>query len=104
MSGEEPLEELDDYGPDAAPENDETVYPFFNAQASGDVTVAVTAGWVTDDGEVQQLVLDYAGPLAQGMEALQIAFGWYADTISDLYQQQAAAEQQAAESEGVETR
>ncbi|MDR9411925.1 MAG: hypothetical protein RI531_04730 [Haloferacaceae archaeon] len=76
-------------------EDNNEVYPFMDAAASGGVQIVIRAGWAdNDNGDVQGLpVVNYQGSAGSpaATSAFETALEWYRDTVSAIARQQANA-------------
>lgn len=99
MSAEEPA--------DVAEEETPALYPFYHVGGDTLNGATVQAGYLTDGGEVDHLVIDMQGlGINRVPQAFEVVYGWYTDQLNAIAgQQQAAAEQETedgAEAEGAQ--
>lgn len=66
---------------------EEGLHPFFNATASGGTDCRVQAGWVNTEGEVESLVMDFAGGVGMAEQAFVLAYQWYINMISAMLEE-----------------
>jgi len=95
---------MSDDEPEADPENEAVeqergpVYPFYHV--SGDLIdgTTVQAGYVTETGEIDYLVMDMTDVGVNRVEqAFALAFGWYVDRLNEQAQLAAVATEAEAD-------
>lgn len=65
----------------------ENLHPFFTVSATGGVNCTIQAGWMTDENEVEMLVLDFSGNVGMAEQAIMAAYQWYIGTASAIMEE-----------------
>jgi len=73
---------------DQEEESEKQLYPFMRAEASGGNGVVAEAGWVDEDGEVEELVHSYNGPVDASQKAIITSHTWYVARLQEVYEAQ----------------
>ncbi len=78
MSAEEQSEEQN-------ADEQERIYPFYQVRGDLGAGATVKAGYVTESGEVDYLVMDMANiGVGRVEQAFTLAFGWYCDELNAI--------------------